>query len=256
MKTIIANYKMHLGVRESVALARGVLRGIRGADVLPEIVVCPSYPALAEVRKALARSHVRLGAQNVAAEAAGAVTGEVSAAQLADVGCAYTLVGHSERRRGAHETDADVHAKIVQLHAAGITPVVCVGESAEQRANGSAESAVRGQVLRALEGAVWPRKMPVMFAYEPVWAIGSGQPATVADVLAMHRVVRQAAADALGVAEDEVAVLYGGSVDGENAYQYLREREVRGVLVGSASIKMHEFLRIVDAAIDVVNAQQ
>lgn len=256
MKMIVANYKMHLGIRESVALARGVLRGIRGADVLPEIVLCPSYPSLAEVRKAIARSHLRLGAQNVAAEPAGPLTGEIAASQLADVGCDIALVGHSERRRALRENDEDVRKKVQLLHVAGMTPIVCVGETAEERASDAAESVVRGQVLRALEGLQWPRRMPIVLAYEPVWAIGTGQAATPADVLAMHRVVRQAAADALAVTEQEVAVLYGGSVDGENAHQFLREREVSGVLVGSASMKIHEFLRIVQVAIDVMHAQQ
>lgn len=255
MKILVANYKMHLGVRESVALARGVLLGIRGNEHLPEIVLCPTHTALAEVRKIVARSHVQLGAQNVAAEPDGALTGEVSAMQLADVGCSFVLVGHSERRRALHETDADVHAKVLQAHAAGIVPIVCVGESAEERGAGKAEHAVRAQVRAALGGVQQPRKLPVLLAYEPMWAIGAGKGAEPGDVVAMHRVVREAAAEALHVDPSTVGVLYGGSVTGDNAYAYLREKEVNGVLVGGASVKIQDFLRVLGATVEVMIAQ-
>lgn len=255
MKYIIANYKMHLGTRESAALARGVLRGIRGAEVLPELVLCPSFPALADVRKIIVRSHIALGAQDVATESGGAMTGETSATQLVDVGCQYVIVGHSERRRLLRETDADVHKKILHAHDAGIIPIVCVGETAEQRAAGQAEAVVRAQVVAAFDKVTQPRRSPILVAYEPVWAIGSGTPATPADAVAMHRVIHQAVTDTLRLTGEAIVVLYGGSVDGTNAHQFLREREIGGVLVGGASIKIHEFSRILEAAVEVLRAQ-
>ncbi|MBI1907978.1 triose-phosphate isomerase [Candidatus Uhrbacteria bacterium] len=255
MKTVIGNYKMHLGSRESVALVRGVLHGIRGSEALPDIVVCPSSTALADVRKLIARSHVALGAQNVAPQPSGPLTGEISAQQLADAGCTHVLVGHSERRRSLGETDAMVHDKAVQAFAAGLTPVVCVGETAEERAAGKAEEAVARQVRAAFDGLRLPKRSVCMVAYEPVWAIGSGTPATPADAVAMHRVVRKALHESQHIAETDAKVLYGGSVDGANAYAFLRERDIDGVLVGGASLKIHEFLAIISAASEVITAQ-
>lgn len=254
MKYIIGNYKMHLTGRESAALARGVLHGIRGSEVLPEIVICPSYTALGEVRKVIARSHVVLGAQNVAATPAGPYTGEVSAAQLADVGCTHVLVGHSERRHGLGEGDAAVQSKLVEALAAGVTPILCVGETHDERSAGKAEDVAARQVRAGLQGASFPKRVKCIIAYEPVWAIGSGSAATPDDAVAMHRVIRRAAGEA-GVAADSCVVLYGGSVDGSNAYTFLRERDVDGVLVGGASLKVHEFLAIITAAVDVLQAQ-
>lgn len=241
MKTIVANYKMHLGVRESVALARGVLRTLRGGEVMPEIVVCPSYTALAEVRKIVARSHVQLGAQNVAAERAGAFTGEISAQQLVDVGCTHVIVGHSERRRMG-ESDADVNKKILLALDAGLTPILCVGEKAET------------QVRAALQGVSVSRKGVLCIAYEPEWAIGTGKSPAVTEVVEMHRRILATAVE-MHVPAAQVQVLYGGSVDGENAYALLREPEVQGVLVGGASVKIGEFERVVAAAVEVLTAQ-
>lgn len=256
MKHIICNYKMQLGVRESVALARGVLRGIQGQDVVPAIVVCPSFPALAEVRKVLVRSHVELGAQNVAAEAPGALTGEVAAAQLADIGCEYVIVGHSERRARLNETDTMVHAKLEQTLATTMTPILCVGEDAAQRAAGKAEDVVERQLTQAFQGLLWPRRRRAIVAYEPVWAIGSGTPATPADCIAMHRTIRHVAHGLLGVPAEDIVVLYGGSVDGHNAYTLLRERNIDGVLLGGASTKLHECLAVITAAREVMEAQR
>lgn len=254
MKYVVGNYKMYLGVRESVALARGVLRGIRGSEVMPEIVLCPSFPALTEVRKIIARSHVTLGAQNVAAVAPGAMTGEVAAAQLADNGCEYVIVGHSERRQWLNESDDLVREKLVQAFAAGLTPILCVGESAQAREDGTSEAMVARQ-LAALRDVTLPRKRKLVIAYEPIWAIGKGTPATPADVIAMHRFIRSEARRYIDVAEEDIVVLYGGSVDGSNAYEYLREREVNGVLLGGASVKLHECLAVIGAAQEVMEAQ-
>lgn len=254
MKYVVGNYKMQLTGRESAALARGVLHGIRGGEVLPEVILCPSYTALTEVRKVIARSHVALGAQNVAATPAGPHTGEVSAAQLVDSGCTHALIGHSERRHGLGEDDAAVNGKVVQALAAGLTPIICVGETHEERSAGQAEAVVARQVAAALAHVQLPKRTKCVFAYEPVWAIGTGSAATPADAVAMHRVIRHAV---LGtdVAAEDCVVLYGGSVDSASAYTFLREREIDGVLVGGASLKIHEFLAIVAAGVDVMQAQ-
>lgn len=255
MKIVIGNYKMQVGTRESVALARGVLHGIRGSETLPDIVICPTFTALGEVRKVIARSHIALGAQDLAVAPSGPLTGEVSAKQLSDAGCTYTLVGHSERRLTLGETDNMVHEKLQQALAQSMTPVLCVGETKAVREAGDAESFVAGQVMLALQGVRLPKRTKLIVAYEPVWAIGSGTPATVADALAMHRVIRRVVHETTEIDDESLAVVYGGSVNAENSYGFLREREVDGVLVGSASVKIHEFLAIIKSAAEVISAQ-
>lgn len=250
---VIGNYKLHCGVRESAALARGVLRGLRGGTHVPDVVLLPSFPALGEVRKVVARTHVLLGAQNLAPVAGGALTGEVSAAQLKDAGCAYVLVGHSERRRVLGETDTMVHDKLVIAYAASVTPILCVGEDAVARGAGQAQDVVAVQLTAALTGVTVQKSERVMIAYEPVWAIGTGDAATPGDVVAMHQHIRRVCKGLLG--DRAVDVVYGGSVDGKNAYDFLRERDVDGVLVGSASVKLAEFLLIIAAAAEVMQAQ-
>lgn len=235
MKFIVGNYKMCCTVRESLALAHGVTRGLRGADVLPTIVLCPSFPALAEMHKALARTRIALGAQDVAPYDSGAWTGEVSAAQLADVGCTYVIVGHEERRHAFAETDAMIREKLLRATEERLTPIICV-ETTEQLS-----------VLRGLS-----IKGQVIIAYEPAKAVGTGAAVPPGEVVEMHKKIRAAAKEA---GHDQVAILYGGSVDQDNAYDYLREPEIDGLLVGAASVRVNDFLSIVAHAKDVLIRQ-
>ena len=246
---------MHLGIRESLAHARGVLLSVMGHEVNPEIVLCPSLTALSEVRKVLVRTHVVLGAQTMGTERFGAFTGDVSIAQLDDVGCAFVIIGHSERRAMNGETDALVNAKMKLVAQTSLVPVLCVGESKEVRNAGGAEAFVVAQVKAALQGVVFSSTARVMIAYEPLWAIGTGIPATPEDAVAMHRVIRDAVASILGKKILPVSVLYGGSVDAANAHGFLRETEIDGVLVGGASLKLHEFDAIIAAGREVIVAQ-
>lgn len=241
MKTIVANWKMNLGVRESVAQARGVLRLIQGKETLPAIVLCPSFTALSDVRKVTVRSRVELGAQNVGPLRDGAFTGEVSAAQLEDVGCRYVIVGHSERRGAFHEDDDMIADRLKAAFASGLTPILCVGDDTAT------------ELMRAFRGVDVPRRAAFFVAYEPASAIGTGNAKQPSDVLAKHRVIRAALTE-LKLA-DRAQILYGGSVDAGNAYSFLREPEIDGVLVGGASLKIHEFEGIVKAACDVIAAQ-
>ena len=246
---------MHLGIRESVALARGVSRSLRGQEHVPEVAVFPSFTALSEVHKSLARSRIAVGAQQVGVDKQGAYTGEVSPAQLEDVGCRYALVGHSERRWQFEESDALVRRRLQACLRSKITPVLCVGETTSMRETGEQEVAIREQLRSAL-GQLGAGTSDFMVAYEPVWAIGSGETASVAQVIDMHAFIRSELSGLLNGDADEVPILYGGSVRAENAYQLLREREVDGVLVGGASLKIHAFGDILEAAIDVVTAQR
>jgi len=256
MKTIVANWKMYVGTRESIALARGVLLALRGKKVLPHMVVCPPAVALSEVRKVVARSHVALGGQNISWLVQGAQTGEMTARMLSELGATHVLVGHSERRHQLGENDEMVQKKMAAALTAGLTPILCVGETREEREAGRAKEVVGAQ-LHAVFAHTQPRTRDRFFvAYEPVWAIGTGVPATPADAVEMHTFIRTHLHEmGKGLRDEQFSILYGGSVDGKNAYTFLRESAVDGVLVGSASVKLAQFSEILGAAMDVLEAQ-
>jgi triosephosphate isomerase len=256
MKYVVANWKMNLGIRESVALARGTLQALQGKETVPEVIVCPSFTALAEVRKTLSRTRMQLGAQNVGPGRSGAATGEVGVSQLEDIGCTYAIVGHSEERK-AGETDELISKKVSALYETGsITPILCVGESKETRSAGEAEAFVQKELKNSLAGVQVGRRRKLLVAYEPLWAIGSGKPATVSEVLPMHQMIRETAVKLCGLKEEQIAVIYGGSVDSANAHAFLREPEIDGVLVGGASLKIQEIHAIIKEASDVTAAQE
>ncbi len=257
MKTIIGNWKMEVGTRESIALARGSLLAVRGKKTIPELVVCPPFVALSEVRKVVARSHVALGAQNMNAEEKGAFTGEISARMLTEHGVTHVLIGHSERRRLFGETNETVNKKIQTALAHGLIPVVCVGESKTDRDGGRQIQVVAEQIRAAFSGISLRAKDRVYIAYEPVWAIGTGSAALPSDAVDMHMQIRAIAKELFhGMQNGQIQILYGGSVDDQNAYRFLRESEVDGLLVGGASVKLSQFAKIVADACDVLEGLQ
>ncbi|MCR4314650.1 MAG: triose-phosphate isomerase [Candidatus Uhrbacteria bacterium] len=257
MKTVIANWKMNVGVRESVALARASLLTLRGRKVIPELVICPPFVALSEVRKVVARSSVAIGAQNLFWEPTGSYTGETSSRQLQELGVSHVIIGHSERRVHLGETDEMVNKKVLHALSEQMTPVLCVGESKAQRDAGEARVLVEAQLVMALRGVRLHGGGHLFVAYEPVWAIGAGESASVGDVIEMHRFIRSILANLFpDTPAGQIAILYGGSVDGQNAYSFLRESEVDGVLVGGASVKINQFKEIVEAAAEVLEAQR
>lgn len=247
---------MNLGIRESVALARGVLRSLRGEEETPEVVICPPFTALSEVRKVLARSRVQLGAQSCGVERSGAYTGDVSVAMLEDVSCGYVIIGHSERRARNGETNEMIQKKMQAVADSKLTSILCVGESKDVRSSGDEYNFVREQVRTAFDGVTVSRRKKVVIAYEPIWAIGSGEAASVGEIIEMHRFIREEAARLTDRSEEEIVILYGGSATDDNAYQFLREREIDGLLVGGASLKLHVFNGILKAGIEVIVAQQ
>lgn len=256
MKYIIGNWKMNLGVRESVALARASLLLLRGKKVAPHMVICPSTIALSEVRKVVARSGCGLGAQNMSQEDQGAFTGETSARMLSEVGTTHVIVGHSERRRLFGETDESVNAKLVKVLEHNMIPILCIGETQEERAQGQAKKVITHQLAVALKN-IRPKFSETFFvAYEPVWAIGTGETPTAQEIVEMHVRIREVLSELFPTAPTSAfAVLYGGSVNGENAYGFLRESAIDGLLVGGASLKIHQLKEIVDAACQVLIAQ-
>ncbi|PHK96972.1 triose-phosphate isomerase [Pseudoroseomonas rhizosphaerae] len=239
---IAGNWKMHGTLAEATALAAGVAAGAAGKA---ELLVCPPFPHLVPVGEALRGKAVALGAQDCHAAAKGAHTGDVAAPMLKDLGAAYVILGHSERRADHGESDAAVKAKAGAALAAGLVPVVCVGESEAQRVSGEAEAVVAGQLAGSLpEGFA---AAGGVVAYEPVWAIGTGRTPTEADIAAMHARIRAELEKAFGEAGRTLRILYGGSVKPGNAKGILALAHVDGALVGGASLKAEDFLGIAAA---------
>ncbi len=255
-KTIIANWKMHLGIRESVALAKAAVMTVQGKDVIPNIILCPAFTALYEVHKVLARTRLTLGAQDVGPDRYGAYTGAVGVGHLEDIGCATVLLGHSERRIIFGESEELLRKKLQAIAGSHIKPVLCVGETRGEYEAGTAVEAVRRTMRRICAAAEVPKGFVPMFAYEPLWAIGTKQTPPIADVLLMVQAIKEEAEDLFSSTKEKVQVLYGGSVDEQNAYMFLREPEIDGVLVGSASLHIHAFQDIVRAATDVLTFQE
>ncbi len=238
---VAGNWKMHLLRSEATLLARAVVRGCAGGvpGALPDVVLVPSFPLLDSVRSILEGSAVFLGGQDLHPEPEGAHTGDVSAAQLVDAGCRFVLCGHSERRRDHGENDARVAAKTVAALAARLAPIVCVGERREERRAGETFEVL----ARQLEPL--PRDPHLVLAYEPVWAIGTGETATPEIAQEAHAFLRARWAEqAGGEAAAALRILYGGSVTPENAAALAGENDVDGFLVGGASLDPTRFLAI------------
>ena len=242
-KLVMGNWKMNGSVRANAALLETLHAG--WADTAgAQMAVCPPMPFLAQTRDLLVGSSLVWGAQDVSEQRAGAFTGEVSASMLLEFGCRYAIVGHSERRARFQESNTLVAAKAVAARAAGITPVVCIGETAAERSAGRTLEVLRGQLL-AVTAVLSPQQLAgIAVAYEPIWAIGSGQAADPATVQEVHAFLRGLLAQADLAAAAEVPILYGGSVKPANAAEYAAQRDVDGALVGGASLHGPEFLAI------------
>jgi len=245
---VVANWKMHKTVREALTYAEAFLpraREIEGVD----LALAPPFTALEPLSRALLGSPVAWAAQNVHAEPAGAFTGEVSAPMLAELGCAFAIVGHSERRRLFGESSGFVARKVAALVAAGIRPILCVGEQLEEREAGRAREVVERQLEESLPELPSGREDGLVVAYEPVWAIGTGRTATPALAAEAHGWVRAALRSRYGGAADRIRIQYGGSVKPENASALLAEPEIDGALVGGASLDPESFAAIAAAAV-------
>lgn len=245
---ICGNWKMHMTTGEAVAFARE-LRGKLNEFAGVEVGIAPPFTALATVRQALVGSHVRLAGQNCHWETKGAFTGEISAAMLSDVGCDSVIVGHSERRQLFGETDDGVNKRTKAALGGQLTPIVCVGETLDEREGGRMFDVLQRQVRGALAGFSSAEVEKVVLAYEPVWAIGTGKVATPAQVQEVHAAIRVWLTEMAGKATaDRVRIQYGGSVKPDNAAELLALPDVDGALVGGASLKADDFARIVAAA--------
>ena len=239
---IAGNWKMN-GLASSLGEARAIALGAAGGKA--RVAICPPAVLLERMSRALAGTEVLVGGQDAHVEDAGAFTGDVSAEMLADAGARLVILGHSERREGYHETDELVGRKVLAALRWGLEPIVCVGETLAQRQAGEARPVVIGQVRGSLPPELAGKAFSV--AYEPVWAIGTGLTATVADIEEMHRAIRATLADMFGADAAQVPILYGGSVKPANAGEILHAAEVGGALVGGASLRAADLLAIIHA---------
>jgi triosephosphate isomerase len=244
---VAGNWKMNTSSAGAVKLAQALVERIGQVDAV-DLAVCPPFVHLAAVRQVLRGSRIALGAQDVFYENDGAFTGEISAAMLLDAGCAVVICGHSERRHVLGETDELVNRKLLKCLAEGLRPILCVGELLSERRAGETLDVVSRQVRLGLEGVSAADAARVTIAYEPVWAIGTGVVATVAQAQEVHAMIRTLLAEAFGAATaGAVRIQYGGSVKPDNARDLLACEDIDGALVGGASLKADDFAAIVRA---------
>ena len=245
-KPIIAgNWKMHKTVSESLELVSDLCNLTAGITNV-EIVVCPTFTALYPVRMAICDGPLRLGAQNMHWEKQGAFTGEIAPGMLKDLGCVYVIVGHSERRQYFGENDDTVNKKVTAAFANRLTPIMCVGETLEQREAGITEGVIGRQVRQGLTGLTQEQVGSMVIAYEPVWAIGTGRTASAGDANKVCNFIRRTVAEVFG--EDSAArvrIQYGGSVKADNIAELMAQSDIDGALVGGASLDAATFAQIV-----------
>ena len=245
-KLVVGNWKMNGSRTSNAVLLSEIVAGLAASGAAS--AVCVPAPYLAQCQAQLAGSALGWGAQDVSAHASGAYTGEISAAMLQDFGCGYVVIGHSERRAYHGETDAQVAAKTVAALAAGITPIVCIGETLAQREAGQTDAVVAQQLGAVLAAIAADDVAKLVLAYEPVWAIGTGKTATPQMAQDVHQVLRAQLAAKNAVAAAGVQILYGGSMKPENAKELMAMPDIDGGLIGGAALKAADFLAIIHAA--------
>jgi len=245
-KLVVGNWKMNGSRAANASLLAGIVAGLDNANAT--CAVCVPAPYLQQCADTLAGSKLAWGAQDVSVHASGAYTGEVAASMLLDFGCSYVIVGHSERRAYHGETDQVVAQKTLAALNAGLTPIVCVGETLEQREAGQTNVVVGRQLSAVLELLDVDAAARIVVAYEPVWAIGTGKTATPAMAQEVHAQLRSQLRERSAAAGERVAILYGGSMKPDNAAELMVQGDIDGGLIGGAALKAADFLAIIGAA--------
>lgn len=247
-RLIVANWKMNMLKKtardfsgEAVEMMNAIGEGV-------DIVIAPPFPLLETVFGVINKTNIQLGAQNVFWKDAGAFTGEISPIMLRDVGCKWVIIGHSERRSILSETDRMVRDKVSVSLKYGLTPIVCVGESIEEREEGKTISRIEGQIIGSLRDQELDDNLDLVVAYEPIWAIGTGKNATSSEIGYVHGIIRDLMFDIFGDLAKRIRILYGGSVTTENISEILSSKNVDGALVGGASLDVYDFAGIVRVA--------
>ncbi len=250
-KIIAGNWKMNKTVHETADLVNALKERLKAFRDEVDIVVCPPYASLVIAGELLSSSSIRLGAQNISQYDDGAYTGEVSAKMLLACGCRYVIVGHSERRQYFHETDDLVNLKARKALTSGLVPIICVGETLEEREKGVTDLVITAQIKGVLQGITAEELQKLVIAYEPVWAIGTGKNATPGQANEVHRLIRKLVGQLYSWASAEkLQILYGGSMNPQNAASLLSQPEIDGGLIGGASLKPESFVPIVQAGIE------
>ena len=238
------NWKMNKTIDEAITMVKALKTAV--ADVKDvEILVCPTYTALYAVFKEIKGSNINLGCQNLFWEAKGAFTGEISPSMVKDAGCSYAIVGHSERRQYFGETDETVNKRTKAAFGAGLIPVVCVGETLEERENNVTFKVIETQIRGGLADLTAEEAATVVIAYEPVWAIGTGKTATPEQAQEVHSFIRALYKKIYNDAADKVRILYGGSVNPKNVSDLMKQPDIDGGLVGGASLEADSFTQLV-----------
>jgi triosephosphate isomerase len=246
-KLVAGNWKMNGSLAANAALLQALVTSVGTANVC-DIAVCVPAPYLAQCQQLLGSSVIKLGAQDVSAQTSGAFTGEVAAVMLREFDCHYVIIGHSERRAYHAETDAVVAQKTLQALAAGLTPIVCVGETLAQREAAHTMQVVGAQIDAVLELLDEAQCSKIIVAYEPVWAIGTGKTATPAMAQEVHLALRERLAAKSVVAAASTQILYGGSMKADNAAELMAMPDIDGGLIGGAALKASDFMAIIAAA--------
>ena len=244
---VAGNWKMNLNRQQAIDLAGAIAK--TEAEGPADILVCPSFVYLDSVRQTLGKSHVKLGAQDVYFESAGAFTGETSVLMLKEFGCSFVILGHSERRHVMGETDEIVNRKVKKALEAGLTPILCVGEMLAERESDQTMQVIRTQIEGSLSGIESSQIGQIVVAYEPVWAIGTGKTATPDQAQEVHADLRKILAERYNSeSSNNVRTLYGGSVKPSNAADLLSQPDIDGALVGGASLAAEDFVEIINSA--------
>jgi len=242
---IAGNWKMYKTLPAALQLVENLKISLSSVSDR-DIVVCPPFTALAIISQSLRNSNIKLGAQNLHWEKEGAYTGEISAEMLKDVGCSYVIIGHSERRQYFGETDATVNKKIRAALTYGLTPIVCIGETLSERESGKTFSVIETQLQGGFNGFTEEESKKIIIAYEPVWAIGTGKTATPQQAQEVHKFIREKYASLFGSSSAaSLRILYGGSVKPDNIKNLMLQEDIDGALVGGASLKAEDFIKIV-----------
>ncbi|MDR0915257.1 MAG: triose-phosphate isomerase [Endomicrobium sp.] len=245
---IVGNWKMNKTIQEAIQTINDLktlvtdIANINNID----IVICPAYTALYAVKHAIAHSRLMLGAQNIFWQENGAFTGEISTSMIKDLGCSYVIVGHSERRQYFKETDSDINKKILVSLNKNITPILCIGESLQNRVDKLTFNIIKTQLEHALANVKSNQITSVIIAYEPIWAIGTGQTATPFQAQEVHLFIRKFCEDKYGYnIADKMRIIYGGSVNSENISDLMKETDIDGGLIGGASLQAKSFTQLI-----------
>jgi len=247
-KIIAGNWKMNKDIHETATFVNGLKEKMKDFKGSVGVIICPPFTSLVVAKSLIQGTQIHLGAQNISQNDDGAFTGEVSAKMLAAIGCEYVILGHSERRQYFKETDDLVNAKVKKALKANLTPIICVGETLEERESGVTEKIISTQIKEVLKELSSEEVHKVVIAYEPVWAIGTGKTATPDQANQVHKLIRKLVAQLYSRAvADALIIQYGGSMNAENASSLLSQSDIDGGLIGGASLKIDPFLAIIDA---------